>query len=219
MNNIVNLYLSSHALFTTLACSLFFMVLMKSKDDELEQQALNNALKNSIVVSFVLIIGYTFFQLILGNSSVTIHTILLLIDGISILTVLLYYLELKGIYFSFKDFKERTAKILNVILIIPAAIATISLILNLLRKLVKINIPDYLGSSQGIIRYDELLLYSGVILLAISTPLMPKIKKMSRDEYKKRLKKIDKIFGKIYLVYGTFFIVLILYIIYRAVSL
>jgi len=144
---------------------------------------------------------------------------LLLIDGISILTVLLYYLELKGIYFSFKDFKERTAKILNVILIIPAAIATISLILNLLRKLVKINIPDYLGSSQGIIRYDELLLYSGVILLAISTPLMPKIKKMSRDEYKKRLKKIDKIFGKIYLVYGTFFIVLILYIIYRAVSL
>ena len=36
MNNVANLNLSFHALFTTLACSLFFIVLIKSKDDELE---------------------------------------------------------------------------------------------------------------------------------------------------------------------------------------
>ena len=219
MNNVANLNLSFHALFTTLACSLFFIVLIKSKDDELEQQALNNALKNSIVFTFVLIIGYTFYQLIIGNSSIKIHTILLFIDCISILTVLAYHLELKGIYFSFKDFQERTAKVLNVILIVPVAIGSISLMLNLFRRFIKINVPDYLGSSQGIIRYDELLLYSGVILLAILTPLMPKIKKMSKYEYKERQIKIDKIFKKMYMVYGAFFIVLILYIIYRAVNL
>ena len=180
---------------------------------------MNNALKNSIVFTFVLIIGYTFYQLIIGNSSIKIHTILLFIDCISILTVLAYHLELKGIYFSFKDFQERTAKVLNVILIVPVAIGSISLMLNLFRRFIKINVPDYLGSSQGIIRYDELLLYSGVILLATLTPLMPKIKKMSKDEYKERQIKIDKIFKKMYMVYGAFFIVLILYIIYRAVNL
>ena len=219
MNNIENLYLSFHALFTTLACSLFFIVLVKSKDDELEQQALNNALKNSIVISFVLIIGYTFYQLIIGNSSVNIYTILLFINSISILTVLAYYMELKGICFTFKDFNEKKAQVLNVILIIPIVIGTISILLNLIRKSMKINIPDYMGNPQGIIRYDELLLYSGVILLSLLTPLMPKIKNISREEFKKRQIQIDKIFKRIYLVFGTFFIVLTLYIIYRAVEL
>lgn len=219
MNNIDNLYLSFHTLFMTMACSLFFIVLMISKDDELEQQALSNALKNSIVISFVLFIGYTFYQLTIGSSGVNIHIILLFIDVICILTMVFYYLELKSISYSFKDIKEKPAKVLNIILIFPIAIVTISLILNSFSKLVKMNIPDYLGNPQGIIGYDELLLYSGMILLSLLISLMPKFKRMSRDEYKKRQIKIDKIFRKIYFIYGTFFILLMLYIIYRAVCI
>lgn len=213
-----NIYFSSHILLTTIVIISFLLLILSSKYDEYQQQAVNGALIKSLVISVIGTIGYIYYALISGYYNVNVHAVLFILDSISIMTLLLYFLEIKNVHLSFKDFNEGTAKFFQMLLLIPTVIAIISLLLSFAGRLININLPDYLGSSHGIIRYDEALLFLCAILWALLTPFMPKIKKINRDEYKEQQKKTNKIFKGFYLILGVFYTLLILFAIYRMVA-
>lgn len=205
MTNIGNLLLSSHALYVTLISSIFFIKLLEDKD-ELEEFAFNNALKNSIVIDVLALLGYSLYMLAIGNKDVSIHIIFIGIEVLATLTLIFNFLELKGFSLSIKITNEKWGKALLVLSTIISFLSTISLIFKL----------NYLKNDFGIIRYDELILYANVIMLGIITPLFPNIrKKLSREEYKNHQKEMNKKFNIFIIVYVLYMIGLIGYVIYR----
>lgn len=205
MNNISLITISLHTIFITLISSTFFMMLLSSKD-ELEQQSINTALKKSTIITLISIITYSFFMLSTGIINININIILGIIDELCILTLIFYYLELKGINLSLKIKNQKIVNILLNISITISVLSTISLFLK----------PKCFSNSTGFIRYDELILFINMILLGFIISMVPDIrKKLDRENFKKREKKLDKIFKIIFLVYCIAIVLFIAYVIYR----
>jgi len=206
MNTLGNIYLSSHAIYVTLIVSCFFMVLVVD-DDELHQYAMNRAIKVSVIISILSLLGYAFYMLASGSTTISIHVLFFGIEALSLLTLLLYYLELKGFSFSIKKSKK-IGNILITLSLIISVLSTISMIFNF----------KLFSNPTGLIRYDELLLFVNVIFIPLFIPFFPNIKKiLSRDEYKKERKDLDKKFKIFIVIYAICFLLFIVYIIYRYV--
>lgn len=205
MTNIGNLLLSSHTLYVTLISSIFFIKLLEDKD-ELEEFAFNNALKNSVIIDVLVLLGYSLYMLAIGNKDVSIHIVFIGIEVLATLTLIFNFLELKGFSLSIKITNEKWGKALLVLSTTISFLSTISLIFKF----------NYLKNDFGIIRYDELILYVNVIMLGIMIPLFPNIrKKLSREEYKSHQKEINKKFNIFIIIYVLYIIGLIGYVIYR----
>lgn len=205
MTNIGNLLLSSHTLYVAVISSIFFIKLLEHKD-ELEEFAFNNALRNSIVIDVLALLGYSLYMLTIGNMDVSIHIIFLGIEILATLTLIFNFLELKGFSLSMKITNE---KLSNALLILSTTISFLSSI-SLIFKF------NYLNNNFGIIRYDELILYVNVIMLGIIIPLFPNIRKrLTREEYKNHQREINKKFNIFIIVYLLYMIGLIGYVIYR----
>lgn len=205
MTNIGNLLLSVHTLYVTLISSIFFIKLLEDKD-ELEEFAFNNALKNSVVIDVLALLGYSLYMLAIGNKDISIHIIFIGIEVLATLTLIFNFLELKGFSLSIKITNEKLGKTLVTLSTIISFLSTISLIFKF----------NYLNNNFGIIRYDELILYVNVIMLGIMIPLFPNIrKKLTREEYKSHQREINKIFNIFIIIYVLYMIGLIGYVIYR----
>ncbi|KOF57649.1 hypothetical protein AGR56_15280 [Clostridium sp. DMHC 10] len=91
---------------------------------------------------------------------------------------------------------------------ISAALSSVLIIL------IFLNLKIFQNKS-GFIGYDMLLMCLNFILISILIPLMPNKKKnTNREEVKENNKKIDKLFRIFYLVFGTFWGLFIIYVIY-----
>lgn len=124
-----------------------------------------------------------------------------------ILTLLLYYLNLKGISFEVKIGNQRLANIVIYSSILISVIATISMIFEF----------DFFENEIGSIRYDEFILFANVILISIMMPLLPKRKKMNHKEHRRIKKEFDKTFNIMWLMYSVIMICIISYLIYQKV--
>ncbi|WP_186431265.1 hypothetical protein [Clostridium sp. BSD9I1] len=205
MANIANLLLSSHTLYVAIISSIFFIKLLEHKD-ELEEFAFNNALKNSILIDVLALLGYSLYMVTIGNKDVSIHIIFLGIEVLATLTLIFNFLELKGFSLSMKITNEKLGKALLTLSTTISFLSSISLIFKF----------GCLNNNFGIIRYDELILYVNVIMLGIIIPLFPNIrKKLTREEYKNHQRKINKKFNIFIIVYVLYMIGLIGYVIYR----
>jgi len=209
MNSLGNILLSMHAIYITLIVSCFFVILL-SDEDELHQYAINKALKLSVVLTILSLLGYSFYMLASGNKFINIHVILFGIEGLSILTLLFYYLELKGFSFTLKIKNKKITNLLSTISIIISILTTLSMIFRL----------KLLANPKGFIRYDELILFINFIFISFMIPISPKIKqKFTREEYKKNEIYLKKNFNIFLLIYSLFILSLIAYVIYRTVIL
>lgn len=204
MNSLVNVLITAHAAYVTLIVSAFFIVLIVD-DDELHQYAMNRAIKVSVIITILSLLGYAFYMLASGNRMISIHVLFFGIEGLSLLTFLLYFLELKGLSFTYKKNK----KLGNILV-------TLSLAISLLTTVSMLSNFKLFANPTGLIRYDELLLFLNFISIPLMMPLFPDIRKiLSRDAYKKEqkeLKKASNIFTVIYIIGMLLFIA---YIIYR----
>lgn len=202
-----NLLISLNIIFVSLISCSFLITLLGEKD-ELELYSFNNSLKNSVVIVTLSLLVYSFYLLTLGKTTISINTILFTIEAIALLSMIFYFLELKGLSFSIKIKNKKFANILIYISIVISVLSTISLVFK----------PDFFANKKGLIRYDELILYINVILLGLIIPLFPSKKKsISREEYKKEQKELNKIFNIFLLIYLIFMVGLIGYVIYKTV--
>ncbi|MCY6372040.1 hypothetical protein [Clostridium ganghwense] len=205
MANTNNLLLSVNIIFVALISASFLITLLGEKD-ELELYAFNNSLKNSVVIVILSLIGYSFYLLSVGKSIISINVIFFSIEGLGLLSIIFYFLELKGISFLIKIKNKKLANVLIYISIAVSVFSTISLIFT----------PKFFANNTGLIRYDELILYVNVILLGLIIPMFPTIRgKLTREEYKKEQKEINKMFNLFLLIYLIFMVGLIGYVIYK----
>src|SRR5665648_174813 len=206
MNSLVNVIITAHSSYVTMIVSGFFIMLLMD-DDELHQYAMNRALKVSVMITILSLLGYAFYMLASGNRVISIHVLFFGIEGLSLITLLLYYLELKGFSFTYKKNK----KLGNIHLILSVAISLLTTISMLLEF-------KLFANPTGLIRYDELLLFVNFLCIPLMIPLFPDIRELlSRDAYKKEqkdLKKASNIFTVVYIIGMLLFIA---YIIYRYV--
>ncbi|TCO76899.1 hypothetical protein [Marinisporobacter balticus] len=199
------LLLSIHALNASLVSAVFFLSLFGHKD-ELEQQVFNRALKNAVFITIISLMGYSLYMSVIGNENISLTAIFLSIESLGGLTLLCYFIGLKGVCFSIYIKNKKILQSFMWVLTAMGGLSTISIIFKF----------DFFDNALGFIRYDELFLFINVMLLGITTPLLPDIRKnLSREDYKKREKEIDKTFNKIYRIYGICIIVFIIYVIYR----
>jgi len=210
MTSLGNILLSAHAMYVTLIASCFFIIVLGA-DDELHQYAVNSAMKISAAITILSLLGYSFYKLVSGNGTVSIHVIFFAVEVFSILTFLLYYLELKGFSFSLKIKSKKVSVFFTIISIAISVSTTLSIFFKF----------KLFANPGGIIRYDELLLFINFLLLSLIIPLFPNIRqKLNREEYKKREKELNKtfnIFTAVYLL--VYLLALIGYIIYRKATL
>lgn len=168
---------------------------------------MNRAMKVSVIITILSLLGYAFYMLASGNRVISIHVLFFGIEGLSLLTLLLYYLELKGFSFTYKKNK----KLGNILLILSVAISLLTTISMLLEF-------KLFANPTGLIRYDELLLFVNFLCIPLMIPLFPDMRELlSRDAYKKEqkdLKKASNIFTVVYIIGMLLFIA---YIIYRYV--
>lgn len=205
MTNIESLLLSSHTLYVTIVSSIFFIKLLEDKD-ELEEFAFNNALKNSIVIDVLALLGYGLYMLTIGNKNVSIHIIFIGIEVLATLTLIFNFLELKGFSLSIKITNKKLGDVLLILSTVISFLSTISLTLKF----------NYLNNDFGILRYDELILYVNVIMLGIIIPLLPNIRrKFTREEYRNHKREINKKFNIFIMVYVLYMVVLISYVVYK----
>ncbi len=205
MNNIENILISMHALFVAMITLTFFLVLLCT-DDELEQYHLFRSLKTSIVLTILLLIGYGYYMLLTGNKNVSVHVLFFSIETLSILTLLLNFLDSKGIVISLQI---KSKKIVNMLF-------NISIVMNILSTLNVFLKFKFFENNVGFIRYDELLLYVSVIFTGVIFSQAPALKeKFTRQEYKTREKKLNKLSKIVYLIQGIFFLSLFIYVIYK----
>lgn len=198
--------LGIHPVLATIIGAIFLLLLLMDKD-ELEQCSFNNALKNSTVIIFITLLGYSLYMLSIGNKSVNVNIIFFGIETMGILTLLLYYIELKGISLEFKIKNQLLANILMYISIAISVLATISMLFEF----------KFFDNEIGFIRYDELVLFINAILVAMIIPLCPKRKKVSYQEYKKIEKEINKDFNIMCLIYIIIMVLICSYIYYQKV--
>ncbi|NKF06502.1 hypothetical protein J1C67_08580 [Clostridium gasigenes] len=205
MNNIENILISMHALFVA-AITLIFFITLLSAEDELEQYHLYKALKISIVLTILLLIGYGYYMLLIGKENISVHVLFFSIETLSILTLLLNFLSSKGIVISLQI---KSKKIVNTLF-------NISIIMNILTTLNAILKFNFFENNVGFIRYDELLLYVSVIFTGVIFSQAPALKeKFTRHEYKTSEKKLNKLSKIVYLIHGIFFLSLFIYVIYK----
>ena len=204
MNNLVNVLLSAHVVYVTLIVACFFATLFVT-DDELHQYAMNRAMKLSVIITILILLGYAFYMLVSGNRTISVHVLFFGIEGLSLLTLLLYYLELKGFSFSFKINKK-----------VGGFLCTISLAISILTTLSMFLNFKLFANPTGLIRYDELLLFINIIFIPLLMPLFPNIRQiLNRDAYKKEQKKLNKEFKIFTIIYVICILLFIAYILYR----
>ncbi|WDV46788.1 hypothetical protein PV797_03605 [Clostridiaceae bacterium M8S5] len=187
--------------------SAIFLLLLLMHKDELEQLALNNALKLSTIITTISLFGYSLYKLSLGLASIDINIIFFAIEGICIMTLLFYYLYLKGIGFEIKIKNSLLSNILMYCSIIISIVATISMIFEF----------RFFDNKDGYIRYDEMILFANVILISIITPLLPRRKKVNHKQYKIVKKEIDRTFNLMWLIYSIIMVLIISYIFYQKI--
>ncbi|MCT4607316.1 MAG: hypothetical protein N4A64_14665 [Marinisporobacter sp.] len=190
----------------TIITAIFLISLFMDKD-ELEQYAFNNALKIATVITVLSLFGYGLYMLFVGAKNVSVNTIFLGIEMWGILTLVLYYMDLKGIRFEMKMRNQLLSNIFMYISIIISILATVSMVFEF----------EFFENKIGFIRYDELILYVNAILVAMMIPLTPMRKKVNREEYKKVKKEIDKQFNIMCGIYCISMLLIIIYMIYQKV--
>ncbi|MBX4263066.1 hypothetical protein [Clostridium estertheticum] len=207
MNNLGNIFLSAHVVFATFIIGCFFMTLTVD-DDELHQYAMNKAIRVSVIITILTLMGYSLYKLVSGSSVISINVIFFGIEGLSLLTLLLYYLELKGFSVSFKE-NKKIGEFLTTLSIIISVLTTISMLFEF----------KLFANPTGIIRYDVLILLINFLILPLAVPFFPnRNKALSRDDYKKEQKEIKKISNVFTVIYVIFMLLGIIYIIYRRLN-
>lgn len=206
MNSLVNVLLSSHAAYVTLIVSCFFIMLVVN-DDELHQYAMNRAMRISVILTILSLLGYAFYMLASGDRVISVHVLFFGIEGLSLLTLLVYYFELKGLSFSLKK-NKKLGNILVTLSLAISLLTTISMLFNF----------KLFANPTGLIRYDQLLLFLNFIFIPLIMPLFPDIRKiLNRDAYKKEQKELKKASDIFTVIYGIGILLFIAYIIYRYV--
>ena len=207
MNNLGNVLLSAHAVFVTLIVSCFFITLVVD-DDELHQYAMNRAMKLSVIITILSLLGYSFYKLIYGCGIISIHVLLFGIEELSILTLILYFLELKGISFSFKKSKK-IGNFLAILSTVISVLCTISMLFKF----------KFLSNPTGLISYNALILFANFIFLPFIILFFPNKKQtLNRDDYKKEQKELNKTFKIFTVIYVICLLLLMAYIIYRYIK-
>ncbi|MBF8983369.1 hypothetical protein IZY60_07455 [Lutibacter sp. B2] len=206
MINLGEQLLSIQSGLASIISALFLLLLLMDKD-ELEQSAFNNSLKISTVITILSLLGYSLYMPLSGFAKVSINILFYGIEGMCILTSLLYYMDLKGITFEVKIKNQRVANILIYSSTTISVLATISLLFEF----------TFFENKIGFIRYDELILFINIILISIIIPLLPKRKQLDRKEYKKLQKELDKSFNILYAIYSILMLLIISYLIYQKV--
>lgn|GEM_PF-1326657 len=205
MSNSSNILLSIHVGYAVVIASAFFIILL-DYGDELHQYSINKALKHSIIITVLCLLGYSLYMLVCGNSFISLHVLFFGIEGLSLLSLLFYYLELKGISFSIKI---RNKKVVNFII-------TISIAIGLLSVLSIFSNFKLFSNPGGIVRYDTVIESVGIIFLSLLPHFLPNLKqKLNRDTYKKKEKEFNKKLNIIIAIYIICIILIILYAVYR----
>lgn len=200
-----NLILQITALISAMFCGSFFIIILTDKD-EMEEAAINAALKQASIITVISILAYCYYMLATGTKYISISLLFLAADELCGLTIIFNFLEQKGFHFSIK-LKNR--KLGNIIMYISTAFSSILIVLTFLNLKI-------LQNKSGFIGYDMLLICLNFILISIMIPLMPNEKKsISREEVKENNKKMDKLFRIFCLVFGIFWGLFIIYVIYR----
>ena len=122
--------LGIQAIITTMCCSIFLLIVLMEKD-ELEQVALSNALKVGNVITILFFLGSVIINLLKGVQCINLNTIFIGIEIWVLTTVILFYLNIKGIIFELKIESERIRNILISLSIIISVFATGSLLFEL----------------------------------------------------------------------------------------
>jgi len=205
MSNLGTILFTVHVAYVTLIVSSFFILLLVM-DDELHQYAMNKAIRSSVVLTILSLLGYALYMLVSGNSIISIHVLFFGIESLSLLTLLLCYCELKGFTFSFKI---KNKKIINFIAMISTAISALTTV----SMILQFKIFD---NPKGFIRYDELILIINILLLSIIFGLLPNTKlKLNREAYRKQEKEIKKVANIFTVIALICMLLLIAYTIYR----
>jgi len=203
MNSLANIFLSAHVAYATLIIACFFITLVVD-DDELHQYAMNRAMKVSVIITILSLMGYCFYKLISGSSTISINVIFFGIEGLSLLTLLLYFLELKGFSFSIKKNKK-----------VGKVLCTLSTVISVLTTLNMIFKFKVFANPTGIINYNELILFINFLILPLIILLFPKNKTLNRYTYKKEQKELNKTFKIFTIIYVICILLFMAYIIYR----
>lgn len=204
MNNLGNIFLSAHVVFATLIVACFFMTLTVD-DDELHQYAMNKAIRGSVIITILTLMGYSLYKLVSGSGAISINVVFFGIEGLSLLTLLLYYLELKGFSVSFNKNKK-----------IGEFLTTLSLIISVLTTISMLFEFKLFANPTGIIRYDVLILLINFLMLPLAVPFFPnRNKTLSREAYKKEQKEFKKTSNVLTVIYVICTLLGIIYIIYR----
>lgn len=202
------LALGIQSVLAAIICSVFLLLLLMDKD-EMEQSAFNNALKTSTVVMIISLFGFCLYMLMLGYKNVSIHSIFIGIEGICLLTGLIYFMELKGISFEIRIKNHKLANVLMYISITLGVLATVSLLFEF----------EFFDNKAGFIRYDEVMLLVNAVLFVLIIPIIPKRKKIDHKEYKKLKKEIDKQFNIMGAIYIVIMVLIISYIAYQKLDI
>ncbi|WP_099187819.1 hypothetical protein [Tepidibacter mesophilus] len=190
MINMGEQLIGMQSVLATIVSAVFLLLALMDKD-ELEEFAFNNALKISSVINIIALLGYTLYSISLGRKDISINVIFHIIEEMCILTLLVYYIYLKGFNFKAKIKSESIINILIYSSITISILATISMLFEF----------ELFENNTGFIRYDELILFLNAILFTLIIPSLPKRKKLNLEEYKKVKKEIDKDFKTMYLFY------------------
>lgn len=199
-----NLMLEINALISAMFCGSFLIIALNDKD-ELEENNFSAALKEASVITIFSILIYCYYMLVSGTKTVSINLLFLVADEVSGLTLIFNFLEQKGIHFSIK---LKNGKLGNIMMNISIALSAILIVLTFLKL-------NFFQNKSGFMRYDTLLLCLNFILVSILIPLFPNRKNVDREEVKETNKKTDKLFRIFYLVFGTFWGLFIIYVIYK----
>ena len=137
MNNIGNVLLSTHAFFVAAITLTFFMVLLCT-DDELEQYHLFKSLKTSIILTILLLIGYGYYMLLIGNKNVSVHMLFFSIETLSILTLFISQFRTLKEKITRQEYKTTEKKInkLSKIVYLMLGIFNFSLIIYIIYKII-----------------------------------------------------------------------------------
>ena len=200
--------LGMQSMLATIVSSVFLLLALMDKD-ELEECAFNNALKASSTMTIIILLVYSLYSISLGYKHVDINAMYYTIELICILTLLLYYIYLKGFNLKFKIENKKFINILTYSSITISSLATISMLFEF----------EIFENRIGFIRYDELILFVNVIFFTLIIPLLPKKKKLNLEEYKKEKKEIDKEFKTMYLVYIVVMLLVVAYITYKKMNI
>lgn len=201
MDKLQLVHFQLHVLLSTMFVAIYIICMVMDKD-ELEQEAQSYALKGSNISIIVLIMAYIYYKATVGSINLNLHVVMIFINILCVLYLILYFLYMKGMRI---QLKVKNIKILNGICYLSTAASIIFIITGFLKVKIFTN-------ESSFIRLDTLLMMINFITISLIIGLYPK-KKLNREEHKE-MEKVANKFSKIFfIIYGLFFIGLILYII------